>query len=149
MVGFHFWGPLLTKRVAVFVDYQNVYMGARHCFFPGGTDNHVDGQIDPLKLGKCLAGPDRELSEVRVYRGLPSSAEDSKGYGAADRQMALWRQSNKVKPLTRPLNYRDRAHPKEKGIDVMLAVDLAVSMYRGDYDVAILFSADTDLLPAA
>ena len=37
---------------------------------------------------------------------------------------------------------------REKGIDVMLAVDL-VDMARTDvYDTAVVFSADTDLVPA-
>jgi hypothetical protein len=38
--------------------------------------------------------------------------------------------------------------PQEKGIDVALGVDLVDLAHRGEYDVAIVFSLDADLLPA-
>src|SRR5271157_1356149 len=51
-----------------------------------GTANHVDGQVDPLRVGgviKQILAPHRELAGVRVYRGMPTSDRDPKGYGAA------------------------------------------------------------------
>ena len=36
----------------------------------------------------------------------------------------------------------------EKGVDVLMAVDLIVGAYENLYDTAILVSSDTDLLPA-
>ncbi len=36
----------------------------------------------------------------------------------------------------------------EKGVDVLMAVDLLVGAYENIYDTAILVSSDTDLLPA-
>ena len=36
----------------------------------------------------------------------------------------------------------------EKGVDVQMAVDLLVGAYEDKYDLAILVSSDTDLLPA-
>jgi uncharacterized LabA/DUF88 family protein len=36
----------------------------------------------------------------------------------------------------------------EKGVDVKIAVDLLVGAYENIYDVAILVSSDTDLIPA-
>ena len=65
-------------RVAVFIDYQNVYMEARNAF-AWGSANHVDGQVDPLKVGGVIAGlrsPIRRLTAVRVYRGMPSTKQD-------------------------------------------------------------------------
>jgi NYN domain len=38
--------------------------------------------------------------------------------------------------------------PREKGIDVQLAIDFVVMAVRREYDVGILFSTDTDLKPA-
>ena len=40
----------------------------------------------------------------------------------------------------------DRYH--EKGVDVLMAVDLLVGAYENKYDTAILISSDTDLIPA-
>ena len=37
---------------------------------------------------------------------------------------------------------------REKGIDVLLALGIALGAEHDDYDVCVLFSADTDLLPA-
>ena len=36
----------------------------------------------------------------------------------------------------------------EKGVDVLMAVDLLVGAYEDQYDTAILVSSDTDLIPA-
>ena len=36
----------------------------------------------------------------------------------------------------------------EKGVDVLMAVDLLVGAYENTYDTAILISSDTDLIPA-
>ncbi|MBA3655229.1 MAG: NYN domain-containing protein [Actinobacteria bacterium] len=134
----------------MFIDYQNCYKGARWAFFEHSL-RHMDGQVYPRRLAirlKDAAAGDRELVGIRVYRGLPSSLRDPKGYGAADRQMALWKQQALVEPISRPLNYRDPAVPKEKGIDVRLAIDMVMMAIHGDFDVAVLFSDDTDLVPA-
>ena len=36
----------------------------------------------------------------------------------------------------------------EKGVDVLMAVDLLTGAYEDTYDTAILVSSDTDLIPA-
>jgi uncharacterized LabA/DUF88 family protein len=140
----------LVARVAVFIDYQNVYMSARGAFFRGSS-SHVDGQIHPLALGRLLADgptPTRTCEAVRVYRGMPSNERDSKGYSAAQRQTAIWNGLPRVTACTRALNYREPLHPKEKGIDVLLAVDFVLGAIRNEFDVGIVCSADTDLVPA-
>lgn len=145
----------MSDRVVVFVDYQNVYMGARGAFHPYGSSPQ-DGQVDPYRLGELLVakGPpavDRELSAVRVYRGQPDSAKDPKGYAANDRQCQRWRTLPKLTVTTRTLRYpRDwpREREQEKGIDVQLAIDLVAGAVRDEYEVAILMSTDTDLKPA-
>jgi hypothetical protein len=38
--------------------------------------------------------------------------------------------------------------PQEKGIDVQIAVDLIQAAFTGHYAALVLFSSDTDLLPA-
>ena len=48
---------------------------------------------------------------------------------------------------TRPLYYR-QGKAYEKGIDEMLCVDLAVGACLGEFDAAVVFSGDTDVLPA-
>jgi hypothetical protein len=136
--------------VAVFIDYQNVYRGARAAFGLEGSP-HMAGQIFPRLVGlkiKGVGGDQRELTAVHVYRGVPSSRYDPKAFGAAQRQIELWTRQALVVPRTRPLNYRDPDAPREKGIDVLLAVDFVTMALNNAYDVGVIFSADTDLLPA-
>lgn len=144
---------LLAQRVAVFIDYQNVYKRARAAFFGEGQTHvwHVHGQVRPVAVGLQLRGDgDRELVAVHVYRGLPSSKHDPKGYSAAQRQIAAWTDTGGgvVIPHHRPLNYREPHRPREKGIDVQLAVDFVLLAQKNEYDVGIIFSDDTDLNPA-
>lgn len=40
------------------------------------------------------------------------------------------------------------SNPREKGVDVLLAVDLIIDGFHNHYDQAIIFSNDTDLIPA-
>lgn len=144
----------MADRVVVFLDYQNVYMGAREAFHPFGSAPQ-DGQVNPYRLAERVAGMstqfDRDLTEVRVYRGQPDSQRDPRGYAANDRQCQHWRTLPKTTVVTRTLRYPrnwPREKEREKGIDVALAIDLVAGAVRGDFDVAILMSADTDLKPA-
>ncbi len=130
-------------------------MGARGAFHPFGAPPQA-GQIDPYYLGELLAskgppGIDRELSQVRVYRGQPDSEKDPRGYAANDRQCAHWRTLPKTHVTTRTLRYPrewPREKEQEKGIDVQLAIDLVAGAVRREYEVGILMSTDTDLKPA-
>lgn len=61
-------------RVSLFIDYQNVYHGARNAFHHDDAPPSA-GQISPRRLGNLLvarqplAGDanERRLHEVRVY----------------------------------------------------------------------------------
>jgi hypothetical protein len=88
----------MTDRVVVFLDWQNVYKGAREAFCGYGAP-HWEGQVHPLALGQLIAADspyDRQLHQVRVYRGQPDAPRDPKGYAASARQVAAWRQSPMV-----------------------------------------------------
>lgn len=149
MAGFSNGGGGVSKpRVAVFIDYQNVYRRIRGAFDPRDTQPTCFGQINPHRMGIKLAGPDRQLVAVRIYRGRPTAKHDPTGNAAADRQIGTWDRLPLVTTITRPLNYRDLANPREKGIDVALAVDFVMGAQRGDFEVGVLVSADNDLLPA-
>ena len=145
----------MAKRLVLFVDYQNVYRRARGVFHDHETSPHWDGQIHPDALGHLIVrmshDSDRVLHQVRVYRGLPDSTKDPKGYGAASRQIAAWRKLPLVEVTTRPFRYPPdypASKAQEKGIDVQIALDFAMMAVRGEYDVGVLMSNDTDLRPA-
>jgi uncharacterized LabA/DUF88 family protein len=148
----------VTARVVVFLDWQNVYKGAREAFCTLRAP-HWQGQVDPVALAQHLAGDspfDRQLHQVRIYRGQPDGKLDPRGYAASRRQHATWQRSPLVALVTRPLRYpqgwpgqsRIGERPQEKGIDVALSVDFVVMAVRGEFEVGILMSTDTDMKPA-
>jgi hypothetical protein len=147
-----------STRVAVFIDWQNVYKAAREAFGLGQLPNER-GNFSPFKLARILAaghgrGSAGELLRVEVHRGLPSSSRDPVGYGANRRQATAWVKEGGsiVVPRLRPLRYPSRhatdRMPVEKGIDVQLALAVAETILTNVADVAVLFTHDTDLLPA-
>ena len=48
-------GFFIFMRTAVFIDYQNVYMRARHAFGAPGAE-HWHGQINPRLVGEQIIG---------------------------------------------------------------------------------------------
>ena len=142
-------------EVAVFVDWQNTYKTAREAFGWKDYPNEY-GNYSPYQLARILAaGNDRglsgELVRLNIHRGLPSQKHDSAGYAANRRQSAAWMAENPevVIPRLRPLRYsRDPGDPpREKGVDVELALAAAEWTLTGTRRVAIIFSHDTDLVP--
>jgi len=147
----------MSDHVVVFLDYQNVYWSARSTYHAPGSPTRRIGNIHPAKLGALLADMSpsaRTFAGVRVYRGMPSANLDPRSHRAWQRQATAWKASGAV-VVTQALRYPpgwpntpSGQHPQEKGIDVALAVDLVDFAHRGEYDVAIVFSLDADLLPA-
>jgi uncharacterized LabA/DUF88 family protein len=147
--------PKDPLRVVVFIDEANVFEDAQRAF--GSADPKITGRIKPMRYGMRLVerevhgcAGDRVLHEVRVYAGQPSSAKDSKAYGAHRKQSAAWTNAGAT-VITRPLRYPrgyPRERPVQKGVDVHLAIDIVTMAIRKEYDVGIIASADTDLRPA-
>ena len=67
-------------------------------------------------------------------------------YDPIQRQLDAWRDDG-VAIITRPL-IGPPHRPREKGVDVELALDFFAGAIDGDFDVGIIFSADADILPA-
>jgi uncharacterized LabA/DUF88 family protein len=144
----------MSARLMVFIDYQNTYMSARRTFGYMEAENW-HGQVHPRSVGELIASRYQtspvELKQVRVYRGRPSNKHDRQGYAAFQRQFGVWQKTNLVEPISRGLRY-PATYPnddaEEKGIDVLLALDFVVLALRDEYDIGVIFSHDTDLVPA-
>ncbi|MFC0864314.1 NYN domain-containing protein [Sphaerimonospora cavernae] len=148
---------MAPARVVVFMDYQNVHGSALRAFWPRGT-HPANGHIDPYRLGQLIVqkrttnGYPSRLAQVRIYRGAPNPRRQPAAAAANDRQSDAWTRSPKVLVRRRPLRYPTRwPHEPavEKGIDVALAVDvLRLAAVDDSYDVGVVLSGDTDLVPA-
>ena len=150
-------------RVAVFIDYENTRFGARDAFGDPRRDPGTFGHVWPLRLGLLLKrlgeGVDRArvLTTVNVYRGRPGPKSGASAQAGCARQFAAWESQPLVTVRSRPLRYRPTAwsmgratawQAREKGIDVLMALDIAIGARDDDYDVAVVVSADSDLAPA-
>ncbi len=142
-------------RLALFIDAQNTYRGARNSFFNDYAPS-FEGQLDPAKLGSLIEsrggpyGATCVLSEVRTYTGRPDPRRDPRTYAAHMRQCEKWL-SDDVTVIHRELRYPRRwptERAQEKGIDTALAIDFVTRAVDGLYDIGVIISTDTDLIPA-
>ncbi len=144
-----------SQRVAVFLDWQNVYHCAREAFHDPDNDPSRYGSVRPRAFAQLLVEkgtPGRILTHLGIYRGQPDPRRDPKTHAAHMRQRQAW--ETECGPIlhlqTRVLRYlsgRPLSEASEKGIDVQLAIDAMLMAVSGEYDVAILATGDNDLLP--
>ena len=155
---------MMATRVELFVDYENVRHGAREVFGDPRRAPSLFGHVLPQRLGVLVTqlgeavNPDRELTGVTVYRGRPGPKSGPKRQSEFARRVAAWEAQPLVSVKTRPLRYhvagRDNGgravawRPQEKGIDVLMALDIAIGARDDLYDVAVVASEDSDLVPA-
>lgn len=142
----------MTDNVAVFLDYQNVHLTAHGLFGRLGAPPQ-ESLINPLLVSLRILEkrrPPSELASVQVYRGRPNPEHHPIPTAANDAQTAAWERDPRVRVFRRDLNYRGWPDhpPREKGVDVALAVGLIEGSMLAEFDVAVVFSNDTDLLPA-
>lgn len=106
-----------------------------------------------MLVGKGEAGD--KLVHIGTYRGEPDARRDPKTAAAYMRQRQAWIDEcgSLLRPRrSRPMRYlagRPLSDAEEKGIDVQFAIDAMTMGLRGEYDLAILATLDTDLVPVA
>jgi len=145
----------VQKRVAVFVDGQNLYHAAKEVFaynFPN---------YDVMALAQTLCRHQGwSLQQTRFYTGVPAKEDNAFwNHFWIAKMAAMGRQG--VIVFSRPLRYRYRKlhlpdgteysvlSGEEKGIDVLIAIDMIRLAHRQEYDVALVFSQDQDLSEVA
>lgn len=139
-------------RVAVFIDWMNVYKAAREAFDLTG-ESGVRGQVHPYRLGRVLAAANRrgasaELARVEIHRGRPLPNQSPVGHAAATLQARTWEESDPqiVKAQLRPLRLNPETDRlEEKGVDVALAACAFEWAVIESADRVVIFSHDTDL----
>lgn len=153
------WGFFLSMvrqmdKIAVFLDYENVHRTGHHQFAGVGEPLHQT-VVNPLLIAERLVSKRKaggELHSVYAYRGRPVPEFQARPASANDVQAATWSEDPQVHVIRRDLKYdwnEDGTFTaREKGIDVALAVGLTEGALDKKFDVAIVFSGDTDLLPA-
>lgn len=162
-------------RALVLIDYENVRLQAARLF---ADDTAVDARVrhqgrfdfHPWTLGEVICDvldrklgvPGVKLAEVRVYLG---ESLDSSAQKRERAQKDAWRyppgadlDAVTVAAVDPPRQRKSQGYPTpseresnvEKEVDTAMAVDLVVAAATrsNEFDVAILFSHDSDLVPA-
>lgn len=141
----------MPERVAVFLDFQNVHLAGHQLYAAGKPPYRC--VPDPVRLADLVTSMRKRQSaatSIRVYRGRPDPNYQPVPAAANDAQASQWTRDLRVEMIRRQLNYRGwpSLPPQEKGIDVALAVELIGLAYQKKHDALVVFSSDTDLLPA-
>ena len=129
----------MTERIALFIDGSNLYHALKSDF--------GDAKIDFAKFAAKLVGL-RDL--VRIYYYSAPLDQTREPQRARDQQK-FFDQLQKVPYLTLKLGRLEpRSHGTliEKGVDIVIAVDLLRFAFNNMYDTAILVSGDSDFVPA-
>ena len=134
-----------------FVDGQNLFHCAEEAF------GHTYPNYDPLRLATEVCRQNGwKLTQTRFYTGVPP-AERNRGWHNFWARKTLRMSRAGVIVVTRPLRYtlelledgNSRSIPREKGIDVRIAIDVLSLTYQKALDVALIFSQDQDLAELA
>lgn len=133
------------RRVAIYIDGSNLYHKLRDLEISNTTYFNYNS------LSQWLAR-DRAIISKRYYIGVVRAKEnDEKGQILRKNQQRLFNHlCSPAQGFIVKQGYlmKNDGVYHEKGVDVKMAVDLLVGAYEDIYDVAILISSDTDLIPA-
>lgn len=136
------------KRAIVFIDGSNWYFKLKRLLAPAGEKPRTDFDVKSFALE--LVSP-AECVDVRYYIGKlrrKRGDEKSEELYAKQQQLIAFLQRQQVHiGYGHLLAYPDGVF-HEKGVDVLLAVEMIRLAVQDKYDVAYLLSSDTDILPA-
>jgi uncharacterized LabA/DUF88 family protein len=139
-------------RVHAFIDGQNLFHSVRRVF------GYTFPNYDPLRLAAAVTAltPDRKLTQVHFYTGIPTLSQDRRWLGFWSAKIRAMKTAG-IRVVTRTLRYSPglvlmpdgsvQTVPigREKGIDLRIALDLLSLARHGEFDVALIFSQDSDL----
>ena len=127
-----------SERVAIFIDGSNLYHGLK--------SNKGKANIDFEIFCQNLVG-NRHLTRIYYYNAPKIAQENPQGY---KQQQSFFNRIKQIPFLELKLGrliIRNNV-PIEKGIDVLITVDMIRYARNNAYDTAILVSGDGDFAPA-
>lgn len=145
-------------RVGFVIDYQNMHLTAHNLFTP--NLNKRESLLHPLQLVQGVLSRRGEffkeqvtqfkITQVRVFRGLPSNRQEPEKYAQNLSQKSEWSKDKRVRIEHLQLKYRTKQGlpPQEKGIDVLTALNFVAMAQSGEFELVVLMTHDTDLQPA-
>lgn len=132
------------RRVMIFIDGGYLRKGLKGMF------GH--GNIDFTKLANFLVGLvfrghiQGELVRVFYYDACVDKAENSSEYEKQEQYFNEIRKCDFHEVKLGRLIKTSEGSYRQKGVDVLLAIDMITKAYQGQYDIAILLGGDDDLV---
>ncbi len=142
------------KRAIVFVDGSNWYHKLRKLLnvnvLTAAAEIKPPVDFDLLGFAKNMIAPDT-LIEIRYYIGkvrrVKGDPKSEAMYSNQQRLIGFLQKQNVTIGFGHLINYPDGSF-HEKGVDILLAVEMIRLTVEKKYDIAYLISSDTDLVPA-
>jgi uncharacterized LabA/DUF88 family protein len=130
-----------TERVTIYIDGSNLYHLLKNEF------SRTDLDFEKF-CNKLLGG--RHLVRIYYYNVPLDQTKEPERYKEQQKFFLGMRRLPYLEMRLGRLIYRNWPNepPYEKGIDVKLATDMLVHGFRGNYDVIILVSGDSDFADA-
>jgi len=134
----------MKGRVAIYIDGGNTYKRLKSLGIP-----KKESRFDYSSFVEHLLG-DRILISKRYYVGVVRNVDGSEKAEkmVKGQQKFLSGLENEGFEIKRGKIMYDDGNIREKGVDVKIAVDLVIGANDNLYDIAIVISSDTDLIPA-
>ncbi len=130
-------GKYPGERVQIFVDGSNLYHALK------SECGRVD--LDYLKFAEMLTNG-RKLIRLNLYVATFDSHRSPKEAREQQRFIDDVQKLSYITVKHKMLNYKDGI-PYEKGIDILIAVDMVTQALWNYYDTGILVSGDGDFAP--
>ena len=139
----------MTERVSVYIDGFNFYNGLK----AKGWGRYR--WLNIAALSRRLLFHDQELADVRYFTSLmhhqPESLKRQQLYLAAlelHGEVSVHHGRFERRDIKCPKCGKGHGRPQEKETDVRLAVQMMLDAMHDRFDVALVVSADSDLVPA-
>jgi uncharacterized LabA/DUF88 family protein len=137
----------LNKNVVTFFDCQNLFGAVKNLW------NYSFPNFDPVKLSKLIISNSFsthcKLVGIRLYTGIHDISINPVWFNFWNKKLIAHRsQDPRVFFFTTPLRYSNNI-PREKGVDIRIALDLVRMARLNEYDIAVLFSQDNDFSEVA
>ncbi len=152
-------GGLIVERIMVFIDGMNF----RRAWISVCTERGMPRRtrFDVVKLRNLLSAlsPDREVVRIHYYSSTipPKDSKyynnlnsiDPRGFNGMLKRKGYkcFILKNRVRHEKCPLCGERFPIVKEKGVDVMIALDMMMKGIENAFDVALLVSGDADFIP--
>lgn len=131
------------QRVKVFIDGSNFYHYCKNIGIPSYPRFDFEKFIQSLVGNRKLVGKSYYIGEIKAK----GQTKKAKKMMAEQMKLFSYLKKNKWK-INKGYLLKSSGRYHEKGVDVKLALDIALGAVDNIYDTAILISSDTDILPA-